>query len=134
MSLDTPLTVTYKEANGSQITTDIYLPPSTSSNGEIKKYPVLINIHGGAFMLGHSRMVSMPQIQDCLDRGWIVLVPNHRLCPQVDILEGPMTDCRDLLRWVYNGHLDSILASADAPSPSSSSSYRADMNLSLIPI
>lgn len=61
-------------------------------------------------MLGHSRMVSKDQIKDCLDRGWIVLVPNHRLCPQVNILDGPMRDCRDLLSWVYNGSLDQVLA------------------------
>lgn len=61
-------------------------------------------------MLGHSRMVSKDQIRDCLDRGWIVVVPNHRLCPQVNILEGPIQDCRDLLRWIYDGHLDAVLA------------------------
>ena len=60
-------------------------------------------------MLGNSRMVSPTQIDDCLNRGWIVLVPNHRLCPQVDVLEGPITDIRDLLAWVYNGDLDSVL-------------------------
>lgn len=62
-------------------------------------------------MLGHSRMVSKDQIKVCLEKGWIVLVPNHRLCPQVNILDGPMQDCRDLLNWVYNGGLDLVLAS-----------------------
>lgn len=60
-------------------------------------------------MLGHTRMVSMPQITDCLERGWIVLVPNHRLCPGVNLLEGPMRDIRDLLSWVHDGHLDAVL-------------------------
>lgn len=73
----------------------------------------VIDIHGGAFMLGHSGMVSKDQIRDCLDRGWIVVVPNHRLCPQVNILEGPIQDCRDLLRWIYNGHLDAVLGSKE---------------------
>ena len=69
----------------------------------------VIDIHGGAFMLGHSRMVSLPQINDCLTRGWIVLVPNHRLCPAVNVLEGPMQDIRDLLTWIHDGHLDKVL-------------------------
>lgn len=69
----------------------------------------VIDIHGGAFMLGHSRMVSLPQVNDCLERGWIVLVPNHRLCPGVNLLEGPMQDIRDLLSWVHDGHLDAVL-------------------------
>ncbi|KAJ6032950.1 uncharacterized protein N7446_008756 [Penicillium canescens] len=107
MSLDDPLTVLYKEVNGSKITTDIYLPSTSSASPQ--KYPVVIDIHGGAFMLGHSRMVSLPQVKDCLDRGWIVLVPNHRLCPGVNILEGPMQDIRDLLTWIHDGHLNKVL-------------------------
>ncbi|OJJ48115.1 hypothetical protein ASPZODRAFT_61864 [Penicilliopsis zonata CBS 506.65] len=98
-----PLCVQYKEINGTRLTADIYLP---SSQG---KRPVLINIHGGAFMLGSSKMVSLPQIEDCLSRDWIVVVPNHRLCPAVNILEGPISDCRDLLAWIYDGHLDEFL-------------------------
>ncbi|KAI9662342.1 MAG: hypothetical protein M1821_008509 [Bathelium mastoideum] len=55
-------------------------------------------------------MVSSDQIQDCQDRGWIVVVPEHRLCPQVNILEGPVADCRDLLEWIYAGNLNEELA------------------------
>ncbi|PLB49618.1 alpha/beta-hydrolase [Aspergillus steynii IBT 23096] len=107
----TPLTATYKEINGTKITTDIYLPPSfsNSDNAPHHKYPVLINIHGGAFMLGHSSLISLPQVSDCLARDWIVVAPNHRLCPQVNILDGPVQDCRDLLSWVYTGGLDAYL-------------------------
>lgn len=141
-----PLTVQYKEANGSKITTDIYLPPAptttTTENDTPKKYPVctsnpsttlyitllknftVINIHGGVFMLGHSRMVSMPQVDDCLTRNWIVVVPNHRLCPQVNMLEGPITDIRDLLAWIYDGQLDAFLAGAGADA----ALYRIDMD------
>jgi acetyl esterase/lipase len=60
-------------------------------------------------MLGHSGMVNKDQIQDCLDRGWIVVVPDHRLCPQVEISE-IVDDIRDLLRWIQSGRLDGILA------------------------
>lgn len=56
-------------------------------------------------MLGSSKMVNRDQVNDCLSRGWIVLAPNHRLCPQVSLLDGPMRDCRDLLAWVYDGSL-----------------------------
>jgi acetyl esterase/lipase len=60
-------------------------------------------------MLGSSKMINLDQVQDCLDRGWIVLAPNHRLCPQVNLLEGPIQDCRDLLDWVYNGGLERFI-------------------------
>ncbi|KAL4991793.1 Alpha/Beta hydrolase protein [Aspergillus falconensis] len=110
-----PLTTAYKQINSSIITADIYLPPPqpSQSNNEPAQYPVLINIHGGAFMLGHSGMVSLPQISDCLARGWIVAVPNHRLCPGVDVLSGPMADIREFLAWIYadqdHDGLDSFL-------------------------
>lgn len=60
-------------------------------------------------MLGHSGMVNHDQILDCLDRGWIVVVPDHRLCPQVDI-SALLDDIRDLLRWIQTGKLDEVLA------------------------
>ncbi|CAG7949253.1 unnamed protein product [Penicillium nalgiovense] len=91
----------YKHVDEQQIDVNVYLPSSQNA-----KSPVLINIHGGAFMLGSSKMVNKDQVQDCLSRGWIVLAPNHRLCPQVDLLNGPIQDCRDLLAWVYNGGLE----------------------------
>lgn len=69
----------------------------------------MLGIHGGAFMLGSSSMVNADQIDDCLSRGWILLSLDHRLCPQVDIFAGPVTDCRDALAWVYDGGLEKAL-------------------------
>lgn len=60
-------------------------------------------------MLGSSKTVNRDQIADCLRRSWIVVVPNHRLCPQVNLLEGPMRDCRDLLAWIYEGGLPEVV-------------------------
>lgn len=60
--------------------------------------------------MGHPRMNPKVQIQDALDRGWIILAPDHRLCPQVNILEGPIGDIRFLHQWVHAGHLDTELS------------------------
>jgi acetyl esterase/lipase len=60
-------------------------------------------------MLGSSDMVNPDQVADCLARGWIVVAPNHRLCPQLDLLNGPMKDCRDLLAWIYDGSLQAVI-------------------------
>ena len=38
-----------------------------------------------------------------------MLVPNHRLCPGVNLLDGPMRDIRDLLAWIHDGHLEQFL-------------------------
>ena len=64
-------------------------------------------------MLGSSKMVNQDQIQDCLYRGWVVVTPNHRLCPQVTLPEGPMQDCRDLLAWIYKGGLEHCISATE---------------------
>lgn len=114
MSVKPSLTATYKVVDDCIITTDIYLPKASSSKSN--GYPVIIDIHGGAFMLGHAAMVNRDQIEDCLERGWIVMAVEHRLCPQVNILEGPMTDCRDALEWIHDGGLDRELAKKEETS------------------
>jgi acetyl esterase/lipase len=60
-------------------------------------------------VLGHAGINSKDQIQDCLERGWIVLAIEHRLCPGVNVLDGPMTDVRDALSWAHNGNLAKAL-------------------------
>ncbi|KAI0121710.1 Alpha/Beta hydrolase protein [Xylariales sp. AK1849] len=110
MAKTLPTRLVYKVLDNQEIDVDVYLPPSTSTRREAG-HAVIIDIHGGAFMLGSSGMVNKDQVEDCLNRSWIVLVPNHRLCPQVNLLEGPMRDCRDLLAWVYDGRLQKALSS-----------------------
>ncbi|KAI1498588.1 Alpha/Beta hydrolase protein [Biscogniauxia marginata] len=104
-----PFRAVYKTVNGQEIDTDVYVPPPATVK-EHARCPVIIDIHGGAFMLGSSKMVNEDQINDCLGRNWIVVVPNHRLCPQVNLLEGPMQDCRDLLSWIYEGKLGDFIS------------------------
>lgn len=71
-------------------------------------------------MLGHAAMNNADQIQHCLGLGWIVLSAEYRLCPGVDLLEGPITDARDLLRWSQDGGLAKALTEfgpKDCPKP-----------------
>jgi acetyl esterase/lipase len=60
-------------------------------------------------MLGHAGINSKDQIQDCTERGWVVLAIEHRLCPGVNLFDGPMTDVRDALSWAQNGGLAKVL-------------------------
>jgi acetyl esterase/lipase len=60
-------------------------------------------------MLGHAGINSKDQIQDCLERGWIVLAIEHRLCPGVNVFAGAMADVRDALSWAQNGGLAKAL-------------------------
>ncbi|KAK4446927.1 Alpha/Beta hydrolase protein [Podospora aff. communis PSN243] len=113
--------VVYRIVGGQEVDADVYLPRPKQGDGT-SPFPVIINIHGGAFMLGSSKMVNQDQVKDCLDRGWIVVAPNHRLCPQVDLLEGPIGDCRACLAWIHDGGL------GDAISQEATATYRLDLD------
>lgn len=65
--------------------------------------------------MGEPGLTPQPQIEDSLERGWIVLTPDHRLCPQVDIREGPMGDIRSFHTWLHIGGLDAELAARSIP-------------------
>ncbi|KAH8629576.1 hypothetical protein IG631_16833 [Alternaria alternata] len=64
-------------------------------------------------MLGHAGINNRDQIADCVERGWIVLSIEHRLCPGVNVLEGPMEDVKDVLGWVQNGGLAGVLKESE---------------------
>jgi acetyl esterase/lipase len=103
--------VPYKEVDGMPIPTDVYIPLQKAT-GDHALAPVLIMCHGGGFIVGWSRMNNADTIEDCLERGWIVLSIEYRLCPGVDLLEGPITDARDVLRWAQAGGLATALEKA----------------------
>lgn len=60
-------------------------------------------------MLGASSFNNGDQIRECTGRGWVVVAVEHRLCPGVDVLEGPMADVRDAVVWVQDGGLAAVL-------------------------
>lgn len=85
---------------------------SLGSKGEALTRPrAVIAVHAGAWIFGSSRLINADQLQNCLSRNWIVLSPQFRLCPQVDILEGPIGDTRACLAWVQSGRLGRELSS-----------------------
>ena len=53
----------------------------------------------------------MPKAQiDYLTRyGFVVISPDYRLCPQVDVWNGPVQDCRNLYAWLVSGALQQSL-------------------------
>lgn len=55
--------------------------------------------HAGGFVLGSSAMVPEMQITHLIAKGFVVAVPEYRLCPQVSLYEGPIQDAKDVLKW-----------------------------------
>jgi len=56
-------------------------------------------IHGGGHVLYTRKDVHMKHIKVLLQRGFLPVSVDYRLCPEVTILEGPMRDACDALRW-----------------------------------
>jgi hypothetical protein len=56
-------------------------------------------LYAGGFVLGSLKMVLERQIANLVGRGFVVVTPEYRLCPQVSLYEGPIQDAKDVYRW-----------------------------------
>ncbi len=56
-------------------------------------------IHSGGNCLFTRKEVNRKQTKLLLENGFLPVSVDYRLCPEVNVLEGPMTDVCDALRW-----------------------------------
>lgn len=96
----------------SRATLDIYLPlpldslirmmekkqVSAESNGTRKKFPIVISVMGGAWIVGF-RFWNFLIARVFAARGYIVFCPDYRNFPQTD-MEGMVLDVSDAIGWV----------------------------------
>ena len=61
--------------------------------------PVLLQIHGGAFMLGSKDQQAQPLLHSLATRGWIGVSINYRLSPSVGF-PTHLEDCKRALCWI----------------------------------
>ena len=57
-------------------------------------------IHGGGHCMFTRKEVDRKQTNLLLENGFLPIAVDYRFCPEVNILDGPMTDVCDALRWV----------------------------------
>lgn len=57
-------------------------------------------IHGGGHLLFSRQDIPMKHVRTLLQRGFLPVSVDYRLCPELPLFDGPVTDCRDALRWV----------------------------------
>ncbi len=74
---------------------DIYRPRVIPEGG----CPVLLQIHGGAWMMGDKGGQALPLMYEMASRGWICVAANYRLSPSVSF-PTHLTDCKAALCWV----------------------------------
>ncbi len=76
--------------------------------------PVLLQIHGGAWIIGNKREQARPLMHHLAANGWICVAPNYRLSPRATFPDH-LVDVKLALRWVrehvaeYGGDPDFVV-------------------------
>ncbi|KAI0016488.1 hypothetical protein F4780DRAFT_772859 [Xylariomycetidae sp. FL0641] len=91
-------TFTWKRVDDLELRADVYYPKVADGPG--KKRPVALMIHGGGHLLFSRQDIPMKHVRTLLQRGFLPVSVDYRLCPEMTLFEGPVTDCCDALRWV----------------------------------
>lgn len=74
---------------------DIYRPRNIPEEG----CPVVLQIHGGAWMIGDKGSQALPLMFELASRGWICVAANYRLSPSVSF-PTHLQDCKSALCWI----------------------------------
>jgi acetyl esterase/lipase len=74
---------------------DIYRPSQLPAEG----CPVVLQIHGGAWMMGDKGSQAQPLMYHLASKGWICVAANYRLSPSVGF-PTHLEDCKRALCWI----------------------------------
>lgn len=91
-------------------TLDLYKPTTPSD----KPMPVMLQIHGGGWVLGYSERQALPLRNKLVEAGWIFVSINYRLSPDHKF-PAHLIDCKQALRWIkeniadYGGDPDFVM-------------------------
>ncbi|KAF7886672.1 uncharacterized protein EAF02_003319 [Botrytis sinoallii] len=88
-------TVTYKLVDGVEVLADIFLPEMAPINA----MPIALMIHGGGYMTLSRKAIRPAQTSLLLANNVIPVSLDYRLCPEVDLINGPIADIRDAYIW-----------------------------------
>ncbi|KAB8291846.1 hypothetical protein EYC80_006628 [Monilinia laxa] len=91
-------TVIYKVVDGVEVLADIFLPENTPS----KAMSIALMIHGGGHMTLSRKAIRPAQTSLLLENNILPISLDYRLCPEVDLISGPMVDIRDAYFWAQS--------------------------------
>jgi acetyl esterase/lipase len=74
---------------------DIYRSPLSPPSGA----PVMVYIHGGAWVIGEKREQGKPMLYELVARGWVCVAINYRLSPK-GTWPDHIVDCKRAVAWV----------------------------------
>jgi acetyl esterase/lipase len=67
--------------------------------GERALRPALLQVHGGAWVIGDKRQQGLPLMHHLAARGWVCFAQNYRLCPRATFPD-PIVDVKRALAWI----------------------------------
>jgi acetyl esterase/lipase len=101
--------IRYAEGAGKRHLLDVYTP---RERGE--RAPVLLQIHGGVWVIGDKSQQGLPLMLHLAAEGWVCVANNYRLSPKATFPDH-LVDCKQALAWVrehiaeYGGDPDFIV-------------------------
>jgi acetyl esterase/lipase len=86
--------IQYAPGAGRRHRLDLYRP-----RAGVEGAPVLLQIHGGAWVIGDKAQQGLPLMLHLAAHGWVCVANNYRLSPRVT-WPGHLVDCKLALAWV----------------------------------
>lgn len=90
--------LSYAEGAGRRHRCDVYRPRGGCSNA-----PVLLQIHGGGWIIGNKRQQGRPLMNRMAADGWVCVAMNYRLAPRAK-MPAQLVDVKAALAWI-RGHI-----------------------------
>jgi acetyl esterase/lipase len=94
--------IAFTTGDGPRISLDVYQPVEAMAPGA--KRPALVQIHGGAWILGDKREQGIPLLNHMAANGWVGFNVNYRLAPRAKAPE-QLIDCKRAIAWI-RAHAD----------------------------
>src|SRR6478752_2110767 len=89
--------IVFTPADGPRIALDVYQPLEALAPGA--KRPALVQIHGGAWVIGDKREQGIPLLNHMAANGWVGFNVNYRLAPRAKAPD-QLIDCKRAIAWI----------------------------------
>lgn len=86
--------ISYGDA-GKRNLLDVYQPATPREGG----FPVLLQVHGGAWMIGEKEQQAKPLMYHMAERGWVCVAINYRLSPKA-AFPAHIIDVKKAIAWI----------------------------------
>ena len=89
--------ITFRRVAGRKLKLDVFQPTAPSKNGDLR--PAIIQIHGGAWIIGDKSEQALPLLNHLAANGWVGFNVNYRLSPAATWPEH-LVDVKAAIAWV----------------------------------